>query len=345
MGAEALPHGFQAVFNEGLNANPTWRAEPRSAPAPLQRAPVPLSAQSGAADWDEQFLATARQMVGPRATVRLLRSVSRVADGPALFLITDGRFSCVLQLSPKAFPNAVAEGAERARAFAGRLPLALADPVLQPLEEGRYDGRSFTILPYHRPFSNNRYLWVMQRSGVAPDLFDWILGLSRESKLPRDKGPRLETYRDNLACIATLMTGHDALLRAVASGTDRIERGEIDPRFAPMHGDLWRGNILRGSASGSHRFSVIDWRGSEIDGFPMFDLVRLSQSFRQSSCQLARELRRHAGALDCSIRDLEVHLLAALGHYAVHRGEMLLPNFAAMAATAHRSFRNALDEA
>jgi hypothetical protein len=110
-----------------------------------------------------------------------------------------------------------------------------------------------------------------------------------------------------------------ALLRTAEK---RLSSGSFAPRTTPMHGDLWKGNVLHGS--GSTPFTLVDWRGAEIDGFPVFDLVRAASSFGLSPRGLRRELQLHQAALGCQAEDLPLYLLGALGHYALHRGEMPL---------------------
>jgi hypothetical protein len=69
------------------------------------------------------------------------------------------------------------------------------------------------------------------------------------------------------------------------------------PNYVLMHGDFWKGNILIAPkadfpAAGTRwneRFVIIDWPGSITQGYAMFDLIRLAQSFRLSSNALKRD--------------------------------------------------------
>ena len=87
--------------------------------------------------------------------------------------------------------------------------------------------------------------------------------------------------------------------------------------------------MLRGNATTA--FTLVDWRGSTTDGFPVFDLMRVAESFDLSAKGLSRQLQRHRAALGCQVADLPLYLLGALGHYATHLGEMSLTLFQSMA--------------
>ena len=103
-----------------------------------------------------------------------------------------------------------------------------------------------------------------------------------------------------------------------------------------MHGDLWRGNLLRRRAAGARaaarrapwpeRLVVIDWAGAQPRGVPFFDLVRAGESLGVSPRRLRVELLRHCALLGCEPADAAGYVLAAaggilgdLGEFPVHR--------------------------
>jgi streptomycin 6-kinase len=137
---------------------------------------------------------------------------------------------------------------------------------------------------------------------------------------------RYEAALQALSATATADGPTAALLRTVEK---HMASGRFAPRACPMHGDLWKGNVLHGAASTA--FTLVDWRGSEADGFPVFDLIRAAESFGLSPKALQRELQLHRAALRCQMQDLPLYLLGALGHYASHLGEMSRALFLRMA--------------
>ena len=78
-----------------------------------------------------------------------------------------------------------------------------------------------------------------------------------------------------------------------------------------MHNDLWQGNILLNSDGG---IVVIDWPGSVVKGYAIYDLIRLAESLRLSDRALGEQLRAHCRLLGCEPKDSVSHLAAALGH-------------------------------
>lgn len=282
------------------------------------------------------------ELVGSGAAMEVLRDVKAVSDSTTILRIDDQAFRCVLQISPPSHPDVVAEASDRAHEFAAAVGLSLASPMLMPIAEGRHRGRSFAILPHRFSFSTNKLKWPYQRAAVAPAVLNWLARLSGRADVRNDDPANLSIYRTNLLALAT-QQGLDKDVRdAAEDAAERLERRQFEPRICPMHGDLWLGNILRAPSGFSYPFSVIDWRGSRVRGFPIFDLVRLSMSYRLSSRRLAREIARHAEIMGCSTTDAHGHLLAALGHYAINRGEMPLPNFLGMAQRCDQVYRLAM---
>jgi aminoglycoside phosphotransferase (APT) family kinase protein len=105
-----------------------------------------------------------------------------------------------------------------------------------------------------------------------------------------------------------------------------------------MHGDLWQDNLLR-QQDGS--LAVIDWGGSATQGYAVYDLVRLAQSFRLTKTRLHDELAWQAGRLGHASDGLTLHLLGALGHYAARLGEFPRERFCAMAQSCWSIFKSA----
>jgi hypothetical protein len=84
-----------------------------------------------------------------------------------------------------------------------------------------------------------------------------------------------------------------------------------------MHGDLWLGNLLR-RPNGT--LCIIDWAGSQPQGYGVYDLMRLGISLRVPTRIMKQEIAVHGTALG-GAEALRLHLLAALGHYAANLGE------------------------
>jgi len=296
-------------------------------PAPLARATrrgieSGLGLSEQAMLFEKGLSALVREIVGRWASIRILRHDSWVADGPALFLVEDRARKSILHLSPAAFPDDVAHGCEKARAFRARFGLEHASPMLLPLHEGRYAHRSYAILPYRVPHSEFPLIGRLQRGRIRPSLLDWLAGLASQLDTQAELEHRLRAYRANLNALAELTDGVPRVRDAIGQALARLEGGAIEPQFVPMHGNLQAGNILSGRHSDSCPFALIDWRASETSGYPIFDLIRFAHSYRISTRRLRHQLDRHAHILGCTTDDTRIHLLAAIGHFAVHRGDL-----------------------
>jgi hypothetical protein len=121
----------------------------------------------------------------------------------------------------------------------------------------------------------------------------------------------------------------------------RLENGSWRPKTVLMHGDLWIGNVLlRQETSGPggawvDRFVIIDWPGSMLRGYAIFDLMRLTQSIRTGERALASELIRHCQALQCDTEDSMGYLLSALGHLEMNLEQFPFDRFLGMATACH----------
>ena len=111
------------------------------------------------------------------------------------------------------------------------------------------------------------------------------------------------------------------------------------PKSVLVHDDLWKGNILLPRGSNARRaarrgFFLIDWAGSQVDGFAFWDFARLCESLACPSSLARRSLRTHCEALGCDASDAVFHLLAALADLRTRLEHMPPERFAAAAERA-----------
>jgi len=143
------------------------------------------------------------------------------------------------------------------------------------------------------------------------------------------------------------MTGLSEGIRSVSRrALDRLLAGDFVPRSTPMHNDLWKGNILLPSSDDGQDkqafpFFVIDWRGSRIDGFPLFDLVRLAMSLKFSARELRQELMHCCQSLGCEFSDAPYYVATALGEIASRRDQFPVQAFLGMAEHCFAKLRSA----
>jgi hypothetical protein len=244
-------------------------------------------------------------------------------DGKIVF-VRKGRHGFVVAVSPPLFPDVVAEDCLKAAQMHSQLG-GLGAPILEPLDTGRIDGSSYAVLPYRKPLSTHGGISWLDRMWLRRHLFEWLLQVAAR----RGGGCGLSRYEASLQSLSETVPANTATAALLRASEKHLRSGRFAPRTSPMHGDLWKGNVLHGA--GSTAFTLVDWRGSATHGFPTFDLIRAAASFELSPKALERELQLHRRVLGCQMEDLPLYLLGALGHYAAHLGEMAPERFQAMA--------------
>lgn len=275
-------------------------------------------------------LAEAFSDLGLSHDVVPLRNSPSVVDSASVFIVGSTTRRAVLLLSPAEFPEIVSEGLARASAMRDHLGSELGSTILSPLTHGRLEGRSYILLPYQKPLTANRLLWPMQRRSIKPALLKWVQAVAAR---------RSVDAADHKACFANLLEqlcsvpGIDSKVKDIATASiDRLRAGLFCPHFVPMHNDLWKGNILLAANSTMRKatpypFFIIDWRGSQIDGFPFFDLVRLSMSLALTASELRREIIAMSRSVECDLSDVQSYLAAALGELSTRLEKFPLTRF------------------
>lgn len=278
------------------------------------------------ADYISSFIAETLQEKGLLRSPVPLRRYRQGGEDPdsKLVFMSEGEPALVVTVSPPEFPDVVAEECLRAAQMRSRLG-DLGRPVLEPLDTGRVQTSSYAVLPFRKPFSRRRVVQWIHRNWARHHVLEWLLQIAQR----RSASCEPSRYEASLQALSEKVRPDSPTAALLAAAGEHLCSGRFVPKSAPMHGDLWRGNVLRGSESTA--FTLVDWRGSQADGFPIFDLIRLAESFGLSTPALGRELRRHQSALGCQVADLPLYLVGALGHYAAHLGEMSLALFQTMA--------------
>jgi hypothetical protein len=255
----------------------------------------------------EQLASELSQAVAPFIGAgRVLESFGEhkvLVDATSKFVVRDGAGNpeLVLLCSAAGGPEIVARGAERARATADALGDDLGRAVLLPVAEGDVNGRTFAIFPYCTPLTGSGPRWWIQRSIVRPRVVQWLLDSSRRTAIPV-ADDQLERCVHEPLNEMVADDGHSSALRALADEALRATHARTwQPRHVFMHDDLWVGNVLidQRSAGGRTfgRFVVIDWAGSRVRGYPLYDFLRLSISFGLAGGPFFRALDQYCTTL------------------------------------------------
>ena len=171
--------------------------------------------------------------------LQLLRENSSVADGTALFLV-EGKF--ILHLSPPSFPDVASAEVVAMKAAKHRLGPELGSVILDVTLAGELNGRSFMALPRCRPMSNNKVVLAWQRRAVRPVGLQWLRGVVDLAEPPSTEAT--DKFLAALRHLVAMEAVPDYIRSAAKASVEKISAKEAIPRFVPMHGDFWLGNIL-----------------------------------------------------------------------------------------------------
>jgi hypothetical protein len=255
-----------------------------------------------------------------------------VVDGARVYSVEDDR-SYVLHISPDAFPSVVRESVDKSQKAREALGPQLAAVIPVPLAQWEIKGVTCALFEEFRPISDRPFTRYLHMRNIRPKVLSWLRGVVQ---LDRGESSVSEQALQALGCCP-----YEQLRQAAASALQRVKADGFVPQKRIMHGDLWSGNVLL-DPTGKRQFTLIDWRGSNVDGFAVFDLIKFSESARMSSRDLRRELHAHAQSLNCDVGDTRIYLLAALGLIWLNLDQFPPDRFAAMALRNFRTLEAAL---
>ena len=248
---------------------------------------------------------------------------TKFADTSEKFLIhdTQGRPSVVLSLSAVAAPGMADRERQGAAAAKARLGTPLGDVILTPLAQGLHNGCSFVVWPYCRSFATFRPIWWLQRMSLRRVLLRWLRCVTEKTLTPAEPDNVEPCFVVPLTALADNKHLERRVRQEALDALDRLMKGRWKAMYVLEHNDFWSGNILRASRSyGSHHtrkplypFTLIDWAGSHLHGYAIYDLVRISLSLCVPTARFADELHAHCRLLQCGLADARSHLLASLG--------------------------------
>ena len=257
-----------------------------------------------------------------------------VADAAAIFKINGENRSddAIFIVSNPQHPDFVQAAVDKADQVRARLEPDLARPVLCPRFSGRDEGRSFAVYPVLRPISANPLLGTLQKRLLQKSVTRWIGALCRASRRTLDRAAEIDAlFIRPLSYIEGQGRFSKGFREAAAQAAAAIERNEFSPVTCIQHGDFWYGNVLLNGAlplPGSRaRFSVIDWGGARIDGYPFLDSLSFSQSCKRSDTAGRHILRDYAHHAGVPAEHALHYVCAGLGRLGLNRNEFPLNRY------------------
>jgi len=268
--------------------------------------------------------------VEPTAMPELLSS-GLLDDSASVYRVDH---NLVLKVSPPAFPDVAREMAEKAEMARDCLGEGLGWAVATVLGQWEAEGVSCALFEQLTSISDKRVKRFVQVRRLTPAVLKWLRDVAAVDRGISNQGQAcLQALAD--CPYATLCRPAKVALASVASGG-------FAPRSSIMHSDLWIGNVML-DPNGVRPFVLIDWRGSTVDGFPIFDLVKFAESTGLGRAALRTELSEHCNRLACNMEDTRSYLLAALGYIWRHLEQFPPERFLAMGENCLAALDNALN--
>lgn len=260
---------------------------------------------------------------------------SDVGDSPGIYQL-DGvhsRDDAILFVSNAEFPDFVTRAAEKAEAVVAALAPAPASHVLRPVARGMQGTRSYALYLRLRTLSANRIVKATQVAVIRADIFQWLCDVGSDT---RTGGLSDADLKERFIAPYTYLAGETRFSQTIRSqaaiAIEAIETGAFRPISIVQHGDFWQGNILLNKTWPIRRpransFSIIDWGGSSITGYPYIDLLRFSLSIGQRDRAILQNLTRYDTACALSGADLLNYVCAHAGYVGLDRGSFPLERY------------------
>lgn len=227
----------------------------------------------------------------------------------------------VLLISNYYFPDVVEADVARAREIALRVSQHVGRHIAAPICEGKYGNQTYATFSRLSSLSDFRLIRLFQKNNAAKIILPWLIDLAKETKEERGAPDEYENYF--VHPLVTLCNDKlvSADVRNLASEyLEFVHNRKTELFTVVQHGDFWIGNvfferrILPEINPTLGEFSVVDWRGSSLDGYPCIDFLRLCSSmFNIGSARNKELLAQYLDALEISQDEFRLYCLLALG--------------------------------
>lgn len=284
--------------------------------------------------------------------LELLSQSTSVADGISVFKLYNNanKLYAVVLCSPLSSPNLVMRTMHRSHQAKTYLNISTGKHIIEPIFEGKIDKLTYSVLPYCYELSKSRLYRKTQSIFLKRVIFDWLVDVTKYSAKDVDQPTAHLNFVAPLQHLASLKCLSEQIRKKSSFAIERLLAKVWKPKHVVMHGDLWVGNILlRADANIFNtinpydNFVITDWAGSEVNGYAIYDLIRLAESMNLSPKKLKVEINKHCNLLECDFIDATSYLLAALGFIAMNLEHFPLNRFACMAESCFSTLSKASD--
>lgn len=227
----------------------------------------------------------------------------------------------VILISNASFPSVVQDDVSLAREIGMRVSQSVGSHIVAPLVEGKFGKQTYAAFSRLSPLSDFRFVRAFQKHRAAKEILPWIVELAKETKTYPNSSKDLECY-----FIRPLVTLRDDSALSVAvrdraiEYLDLVRSGVVKLFTSAQHGDFWIGNVfferrvLSSINPALGDFTVIDWRGARLDGYPCLDWMRLCSSlFKTGASCNDRLISAYCSGIGVSALEFQMYCFLGLG--------------------------------
>ncbi len=267
-----------------------------------------------------------------------------VADDATKLLVLDenNKRIAVILVSSQIEPKLIGRSINQARDIKKHLNPSLGSVILEAMASGTVNACTYAVLPYCNPVSNRRLLKRVHRIMIRSTVLEWLAQVIETTARIPDKDTIFSGFVAPLQHLVATEIMQAPIRNMACEAIGHIQTGAWLPRHVVMHGDFWEGNILfsnkeaRDAKNPFASIVIIDWPGGLIDGYAMYDIVRLGMFMKLPKRIIHSQVQRHCLALGCDMQDARFHLLTALGHLGMNLGFFPPNRYASMVANCVR---------
>lgn len=235
------------------------------------------------------------------------------STGKSLIYNAFGKKIAFMSFSPIDGENLTLKALEVSRQIKKEIDLKDSEAILEPIITGTTEGIHFVVWPYLKSISNNKILRYIQLILLKQPIISWLFSVTRYSLTATDAMEKEISFIDPLESFIT-NKGISVEIRNVGKEIiHKLKNGSFTPYFVIAHNDLWVGNILL-QRSKYQKFTIIDWAGANLKGYPIHDLLCIAIMLKLSKRELSRELRNYCNIINCPINHSIFHLVAGLAY-------------------------------
>jgi len=302
--------------------------------------------------------------IGEQASTELggtlnLSSTRAIGGGPDKGRVTDAGFAfyidgyrraddAVLLVSSPSYGHTVAENVDCARTVADRVDQDVSRHISRPIYEGQFGAQSYALFSRLSPISDNKIIRHLQRPGVTGRVAPWLSSLATQTKqAAQDASDYDRLFIEPLIGLSKDTDISEHIRDCAKRICTQVQQDRPALFTVVQHDDFWVGNIfferrmLENLNPALGDFSIIDWRGMRLDGYPCLDLTRYCRSiYSAGDARNGAIVRAYGASLGLTKQEMSTYLMLALGRLGAELDQFPKERYRSMCEKVFRFLQN-----